>query len=240
MAQSDNEPDLIAESRRLCGELERALSHVHAPSSDATFTAASGRSITVKIPSKLAAVEGSLSWRAHDFALLACELFERKRVVPGAVIARALMETTALFYHVHKKASQALAQGNLADLDGFLIRCMSGNRLANGEPDSPNVLTAIQAIDKEPGCERFADIYASLSEFAHPNALGSFYAYSSFDSESHAIWFGRNRGLTRGEDLAFAVVFALEVLVEFLAHARSMMAAVVEMAKATYPDETAG
>ncbi len=240
MTHPEHEPDLIAESQRLCRELEQALSHIHAPSTDATFTAVSGRSITVKIPTKLAAVEGSLSWRAHDFAALACDLFERKRVVPGAVIARSLMETTALFYLVQRKATQALAQRNLRDLDAFLIRCMSGNRLAKGDPDSPNILTAIQAIDKEPGCEKYADFYASLSEFAHPNALGSFYAYSSFDSASRAIWFGRNRGLTRGEDLAFAVVFALEVLAEFMARAKAAMPAVVELAKETYADEETG
>ena len=240
MRKPDDEPDLIAESRRRCGELERMLSHVHAPSSEATFTAASGQSMTVKIPSKLVAVEGTLSWRAHDFAALACDLFERKRIVPGAVIARSLMETTALFYLVYKKTVQALDQRSLTHLDAFLIRCMSGNRLAKGEPESPNILMAIQAIDKEPGCEKYADFYASLSEFAHPNALGSFHAYSSFDDESRAIWFGRNRGLTRGEDMAFTVVFALEVLVGFLARAKSMMPAVVALAKVTYTDAEEG
>lgn len=203
MSHPENEPDLIVESRRLCGELEQALSHINIPSIEATFTAVSGRLIMVKVPTKLAAVEGSLLWRAHDFAVLACDLFQQKRIVPGAVIARSLMETTALFYLVQKKTTQALDQKKLDHLDAFLILCMSGNRLAKGDPRSPNILTAIQAVDKEPGCDRYADFYAGLSEFAHPNALGSFYAYSSFDSESRTTEFGHNRGLTRGKDLAF-------------------------------------
>lgn len=225
-----NEPDLIAKSRRLCRDLEQHLPRVHAPASDATFRTGSGESVTAKLPSKLVAVTGSLAWRAHDFAVLACELFERKRVIPGAVISRSLMETTALFYLVQKKTAQAIAEKNLSHLDDFLVRCMSGNRLGSGEPDAPNIITAIQALDKEPGCDRYADFYASLCEFAHPNALGSFYAYSSFDSESRAVWFGHNRGLTNGGDIAFAVVFALETLLEFQKRVKEIMPVVAQLA----------
>lgn len=231
-----DEPDLIAESRRLCRDLEQQLPRIHAPSSEATFETGAGITVTAKIPSKLAAVVGSLAWRAHDFAVLACELFERKRVIPGAVITRSLMETAALLYLIHKKTIQAVSEKNLVSLDDFLVRCMSGNRLGTGDPDAPNILTAIQALDKEPGCDRYADFYASLCEFAHPNALGSSYAYSSFDNESRAVWFGHNRGLTEGGDIAFAVVFALEVLLEFLNRLGEATPGIVQLARDTYPN----
>lgn len=240
MGDPKDEPDFLVESRRLCGELEQKLPHIHAPSSEATFLTASGKSVTAKVPSKLAAVTGSLAWRAHDFALLATELFDRKRVVPGAVIARSLMETTALCCLVHKKTVQATTDKSLVLLDDFLVRCMSGNRLGTGNLDSPNILTAIQVLDKEPGCDSYADFYASLSEFAHPNALGSFYAYSSFDDESRALWFGRNRGRTKGGDVAFAVVFALEILIEYQKRTDELMPAVVQLAKETYSNDEAG
>lgn len=232
-----DEPDLIAESRRLCRDLEQYLPLIHTPLSEATFTTASGNSVTAKIPSKLAAVIGSLAWRAHDFAVLASELLERKRVVPGAVIARSLMETTALFYLVHKKTAKAVSEKSLILLDDFLVRCMSGSRLGNGEPDAPNILTAIEALNNEVGCDNYADFYASLCEFAHPNALGSFYAYSSFDNESRTVWFGHNRGFTKGSDVAFAVVFALEILLEFQERMKEMMPMVVQLSKEAYPSE---
>ena len=237
MGHSIGEPDFIAESRRLCRDLEQQLPRIQAPSSEATFTTVSGKLITVKIPTKLTAVTGSLAWRAHDFAVLASDLFECKRVVPGAVIARSLMETTALFYLVHKKTATAVSENNLILLDDFLVRCMSGNRLGDGEPDATNVLTAIQALDKEPGCDRYADFYASLCEFAHPNALGSFYAYSSFDSESRTVWFGHNRGLTKGRDVAFGVVFALEILLEFQKRVKEMIPRVVQLSKEAYTND---
>jgi len=157
-----SEPNLIEESRRLCEALEKVLPSIHVPAPEATFVTPAGTSVTVKLSSELAAVVGSLAWRAHDFATLACGLFENRRVVPGAVIARSLMETTALVYLVQKKTRQALTERKLVALDDFLVRCMSGNRLMDGAPESPNILTAIQALDKEPGCDRYADFYASL------------------------------------------------------------------------------
>ena len=128
----------------------------------------------------------------------------------------------------------------MSNLDDFLVRCMSGSRLGNGDPHSPNVLTAIQALNKGPGCEKYADFYASLCEFAHPNALGSFYAYSSFDSQSRTVLFGQNRGLTNGGDVAFAVVFALEVLLEFLKRLGEAMPMIVQLATDAYSNDEAG
>ena len=232
------DPDLILESRRLCHELEALLPRTHSPPPDATFLTPDGDLVTVKIPSKLTGVAGALAWRAHDFASLACDLFDAKRTIPGAVIGRSLMETTALFYVLHRKTAQAVADRSLDDLDEFLVRCLSGNRLGSGDPESPNVLTAIDKLEKEPGAERYKDFYASLCEFAHPNSLGTFYAYAHFDDGRRAMSFGHNKGLTTGEDLAFAVVFALEILLEFVKKTDALLPQVIALAKDLYPRGT--
>jgi hypothetical protein len=228
------ESDLILESRRLCDEIKQLLPKVSYPSLDATFLAPAG-GVTVKVPSKLAGAVGALIWRAHDFASLACDLFDARRVIPGAVIVRSLMETTALVYVLHQKTARAVVDRNVQELDEFLVRCLSGNRLATGDPESPNVLSAIDKLEKEPGAERYKDFYESLCEFAHPNSLGSFYAYAKFNDSTHALSFGHNQGLTRGEDLAFALVFALEVLIEFAKKVEALMPQVVTLAKDLYP-----
>jgi len=231
-------PDLIFECRRLCGEVEQHLPGVYCPGEDATFLSPSGTLVTVKIATKFAAAAGALAWRAHDFATLACELFDAKRIIPGAVIARSLMETVALTYVVHKKAAMALATRNLQLLDQFLVRCLSGNRLGAGDPESPNVLAAIDLLEKEPGCDRFKDFYAVLCEFAHPNALGAFYACADFDDSGRSVSFGHNRGLTKSEDAAFAVVFALEVLLEFIKKIEELIPSLVALAIDLYPVDT--
>lgn len=228
--------DFIIESKRLCGELEKILPLEHLPSQAAIFQNNEGELITAKIPSKLAGVVGSLSWRAHDFSSLACELFERDRVISGAVIARALMETTALIYLTHRKIKQTLSERNLSILDDYLITCMSGNRLSDSDPKSLHILTAIDKLDKEPGCDSYRRFYDSLCEFAHPNALGSFYAYTKFDNETRKIDFGLNRGLTKGDDVAFTVIFALEVLLEFVQRIDDMTPELITLSKDMYPN----
>src|SRR5258706_10143551 len=157
MRPTESEPDLIAESRRLCEILQGKLPTFHFPSPIATVELTENSLVTVMIPSKFEAVVGSLAWRAHDFATLASDLLTAGRVIPGAVITRSLMETTALVYCVHKKTKRALTDLHLEELDSFLVRCMSGDRLNKGEPESPNVLTLIQSLDKEPGCDQYAD-----------------------------------------------------------------------------------
>lgn len=234
------EPNLIEESRRLCLALKQRLPQRQSLSPDATFLGANGESITVKLPCKLQALVGSLAWRAHDFGTLACDLFRDQRVVPGAVITRALMETTALVYSVWKKTNQALSDSKLEALDDFLVLCLSGNRLGKGDPKSPNVLTAIQAVNKEPGCEQYEGFYASLCEFCHPNALGSFYAYCRFDDATRVTSFGHNRGLTEGNDVAFSLVFALEVLLEFLARTDLLLPKLTESAKKVVAERGVG
>lgn len=125
---------------------------------------------------------------------------------------------------------------NLFELEDFLMRCMAGSRTEEGAPTALNVLTAIQALNKEPVCDKYADFYALLCEFSHPNALGTVYAYSSSNAESYVTQFGHNRGLTNGGDVAFTVVFALEVLLEFQECLTEMMPRVVQLAREAYPD----
>ncbi len=154
-------------------------------------------------------------------------------------MARALMETTALVFLLHKKMSQAILQRDVGALDDFLVRCLSGSRLGSGDPEALNVLTAIQALDKEPGAEQYKDFYATLCEFCHPNALGAFYAYADFDNATRGISFGHNRGLSKGGDIAFAVVFALEVLIAFAARIQEVTPTLVALAKELHAGQDA-
>ncbi len=233
------ELNLIAESRRLCAELTGRLPSDFVLTDDAWFISSSGRKVASKIPSRVMAVIGTLAHRARDFGELSCELFERNKVIPAIVLTRALMETTALLYLTQKKMSQALKTKSLDQLDDFLVKCLSGNRIDPAEPESPNVLTAIQHLDKENGCERYADFYNSLCEFAHPNSLGTFYAYTEFDPHKLKLSFGENKGLTKAEDAAFSTVFALEVIIEFYDKAVAAIPDLKDLSEKLFDDTTA-
>jgi hypothetical protein len=230
------EVDFVVEMEKLCTDLAKRLPSHYVPSSENTFTNLAGISITSKIPSKIMGVIGSLAWRAHDFADLSQELFVRKRVVPAIVLTRTLMETTALLHLVYKKINQAVNAQELEELDEFIIKCMSGNRLNPTEPDSPNILTAIQHLEKEGGCERYSDFYNSLCEFVHPNSLGTFYAYSSYFDRDRLLSFGQNKGLTESNAGAFAGVFALEVFIEFFDRISALIPKVNELSILLYKE----
>ncbi len=181
-------------------------------------------------------IMGSLAWRAHDFGDLSHELFVRKRVVPAIVLTRALMETTALLHLVYRKINQAINNQELGELDEFLVKCMSGNRLNSTEPDSPNILTAINHLEGEDGCEAYLNFYNSLCEFVHPNSLGTFYAYSSYSSRDRLLSFGQNKGITEGNDVAFIAVFALEVFIEFFDRISSLIPKINELSILLYKE----
>lgn len=189
-----------------------------------------------KLPSKVTAAIGGLAWRAHDLAELAHELFGRKRVVPAIVLTRSVMECSALVYLVHKKVEQALRAGAQKELDDFIVSCLSGNRNDPNDPRSPNVLTAIGHLEKELGADGFTKFYNVLSEFAHPNALGGFYAYAEFLDSERRLVFGHNRGLTKASDAAFGLAFALEVLIDFYDRTIARLPDVSELAVRSYPD----
>ncbi len=231
MSHLEDVPDFIAETKRLCAELSRRLPQEYRPQPEHSLTTISGRFITSKMPSKLMAVVGALGSRAEDFAEVCHDLFKKERTVPAAVITRALMETTALLYLLHKKLKKSLDEKNIIILDEFLILCMDGSRVDSSKPQAPNILTAIQHLDKEPGCDQYLRFYESLCEFAHPNSLGTIYAYAYFSSMDRSLTFRRNAGLTKTNVIAFSAVFALEIFLEFYDRIISLIPSMTELSK---------
>lgn len=228
------EPDLIEATQNLCETLIKILPKHYTAKPEDWFDAGDGTSVLGKIPFKLMGVIGGLGHRAADFSQLIVELSQKDKTIPSIVLTRSLMETTALLYLTHKKLLKCIESESIAELDNFLIRCMAGNRTNPGDPDSPNVLTAIDHIDKEQGCENYAEFYNALSEFAHPNSMGTFYAYVRFNDSKHTLDFGENMGLTNVNDAAFSAVFALEVFIEFYQRCIDMIPKLQKLSKKKY------
>jgi len=229
-------PALIERAKELCDELARRLPTTHSPAAHQSFVAPNGRVIVAKIPTKLATVLGALAWRAKELADLSHELFKRDHLVPAIILTRALMESTALLYTVFKKTTVSIEARELATIDEYLVRCLAGSRKNANDPQSPNVLTAVQHLEKEDGCDGFLAFYETLCEFAHPNSLGTFYAYADYNELDRRVSFGPGRGLTEPNDAAFAAVFALEVLISFYDKTTALLPAVSALSAELYDD----
>jgi len=230
-----SEPDLLREIGRLCGELAQLVPHEYAAKEADWFSDGLSGRVLSKVPFKIIGVIGGLAHRALDLGRLVQELYERHKVVPGIILTRSLMETTVLLYLTCKKMKRSIETQSTDELDGFLASCLSGNRTNEADPNSPNVLTAITHLEREEGCDRYADFYNALSEFAHPNSMGTFYAYVRFNDADLTLNFGENMGLTTANDSAFSAVFALEVFIEFYKRTLTMIPEITEMSQRNYP-----
>jgi hypothetical protein len=81
------------------------------------------------------------------------------------------METTSLVFVTQKKIKQAVESGRIGKIDDFLMRTIFGSKIEDDPIKSYNVLTAIDHTDKKH--EVYRDMYNELSEFVHPNWLGT-------------------------------------------------------------------
>jgi hypothetical protein len=123
------------------------------------------------------------------------------------VIARAAMESAALFLDFEDRILAMCDASDLAGIDKLLMHVTHATRLEHWLADYPaamqtelkaiNVLTMIDRLDKNKleGARRFYDY---LSEMCHPNSLGQYLAFATLDKTTAVETFSDLAGLNRG------------------------------------------
>lgn len=138
----------------------------------------------------------SIYHRIKEFAESGYDDCRKDRLIAALVIARALMETEALFTTFIDKLKHAI-ESNLFDEfeKNFLTKALRGARSAVaktfGRLDAINVLTFVDKMNKK--INGYADQYNFISEFSHPNSAGLNKSYSKLDWKNKEIIFGNNR-----------------------------------------------
>ncbi|MBX7186375.1 MAG: hypothetical protein K1Y01_14650 [Vicinamibacteria bacterium] len=109
---------------------------------------------------------------------------------PLFILARASIETGCLMWDLWTRLARILIEQDKAALEDFddrIIRAILGRKVGpNDAPPeyvAPNVLTIIQRQTKD--LEGLAQLYAELSEIAHPNNDGMLSVYASARHEGH-------------------------------------------------------
>ena len=153
-----------------------------------------------KLPYKACSFREVLIHRVSDLADVAVELFASERLVPAFVMTRAVVETTAMMYWLHEKASEFLQKKDENAFDEFLMKGMLGSKDGTTTQVSYNVLTAIDRLNKEFGGIR--GMYDKLCEFTHPNWSGVMGSYSVADPEKFILHLGKHH---RKPPLAFGL-----------------------------------
>jgi len=153
---------------------------------------AASLSLSSKLAFKAFSLHEVLIHRIAELSEVAVELFELKKIVPAIIMTRAVFETTAVLYWLYKSIKQVCATKELGNIDEFFMKSLFGSKNEERLPESYNILTAINHIDKD--FQGYRNAYNSLSEFAHPNWSGLSGAYSKLNQEKIILELGKELG----------------------------------------------
>lgn len=143
-----------------------------------------------KLPFKAVSIRGLLRHRMAALSSAAVDLFEQKRVIPAAILTRAIVETLAVLFTFHERVERFLKDKvkDIDAFDAFLMRYLLGARDIPEMPTPTNILTLIDRVEVTlPGFRR---VYDSLCECAHPNWAGTFGAFGEVDQERFELKLG--------------------------------------------------
>ncbi|TCK28981.1 hypothetical protein EV667_2998 [Ancylobacter aquaticus] len=129
-----------------------------------------------KSPFRSVALREGLFWRVHDLMMQSHALFEDGHGLGARILLRSGFETAALLIHLNQ-ITQMVIEGKLPfeDFNRKTSQLLLGSRRTTSSIQSINIVTIIEKVEKNyPG---LTEIYAGLSEVAHPNYEGVIYGY---------------------------------------------------------------
>lgn len=149
------------------------------------------------LPFKVVYCREVLAWRCVELGREALEALNRDRLVTSVLLVRAVVETVAAQWHLHRKVVQALETRSVNELKRAVHRLLLGSRTSDQLPEALNVLTFIDAASKD--LPELRAQFDRLCEFSHPNWAGTAQMFSQPDHDAPGVDLGPN---IRGQDTA--------------------------------------
>ena len=144
-------------------------------------------------------------WRTHDLLTQAQLLFESKHILGSRILVRSALESTATLIHLNQLTAKVLAgKLDFHVFDDKTRKLMLGSKNGTTKHSSINIATVLEHCEKK--YKGISNIYAALSECAHPNFEGVCFGYSEIDyerNETHfsnkweAMWADRHESLVK-------------------------------------------
>lgn len=128
------------------------------------------------------------SWREHDLMAQSLTLYQQGHVLGARILLRSGFETLAMLVYLNMLMQQVLV-GKLEfhEFGDKTVKLLLGARNNDDLPDAINILTILEKCDKRyPG---IMEIYAGLSESAHPNYDGLMDGYSTTNHDEYETTF---------------------------------------------------
>lgn len=129
-----------------------------------------------------------VAWRTQDLLEQSHMLYSHEALLGARILLRSAFETTSVLIYLNQ-SMRAVAAGT-TDFHEFskkTTQLLLGSRDNSTSVSSMNIVTILGKADKRyPG---LVDLYAALSESAHPNYEGLVLGYSTNDSKSYTTHF---------------------------------------------------
>ncbi len=174
-------------------------------------------SLKAKIPFIVLGYSGALLHRIAELASSSVELYERpKKAISAVLLVRAVMETTAMLYSLHRKLAETIENKNTNELKEYLDTNIFGWRTEAEDdlPKMPNILGPIDQIDKYLLEGKYRKAYEGLSEYCHPNCAGVHMAYVKLDKVNRRAHIGAEFTEIDSESQLGVLLSTLEICCE--------------------------
>lgn len=144
-----------------------------------------------KAPFRSLTLRETVFWRIHDLLTQSYELHLAHRALGARILLRSAFETLATLIYLNQ-ATAAVVEGK-QDFHSFSLttsRLLLGSRDKSTEHRALNIVSVLEACERVyPG---ILNVYASLSESAHPNFEGLCFGYSRIDHDNDVSLFSNN------------------------------------------------
>lgn len=151
-----------------------------------------------KAPFRSMMLREAAFWREHDLMKQSYLLFREEHVLGARILLRSGFETLAILTYLNLLTQQVL-EGSL-DFHAFgnkTTKLLLGSRNDEELPKSINVMTVLEKCDKRyPG---LLELYADLSESAHPSYEGPCSGYSKINHDEYETVFSNRWMELRGD-----------------------------------------
>lgn len=141
-----------------------------------------------KAPFRSLTLREAVGWRTQDLLEQSLFLCDHDHVLGARILLRSAFETIAILIYLNQITRKVLA-GTLDfhDFSEKTSTLLLGSRDNSTNHKSLNIVTVLGKCNgRYPGIE---DLYAMLSESAHPNYEGMCIGYSSLDRNNHVTTF---------------------------------------------------
>ncbi len=163
-----------------------------------------------KAPFRSLELRETAFWRIHDLLTQSYELHLNGRALGARILLRSAIETLATLIYLNQSIAAVVAgKQDFHAFSNLTVRLLLGSRDKSTEHQAINIVSVLEKCDKRyPG---IMNLYALLSESAHPNFEGLCFGYSRIDHNNYVAEYSNNMSAMYADKLESAMELCMFV-----------------------------